>query len=73
MAYTSTQTGGTSVFGLIGQFFSVIGNALVALGDANSKVRQLEALNALSDAELAERGLRREDIARTVFMNNYWA
>lgn len=40
--------------------------------DALSRNRQVEALMALSDAELADRGLRRGDIARFVFSDSNW-
>lgn len=40
---------------------------LVAVGEANSRVYRIEALQRLSDAELARRGIRREDIIRHVF------
>jgi uncharacterized protein YjiS (DUF1127 family) len=45
----------------------VVWNALVSMGESNSLVRQMQALQDLSDAELAERGIKREDIARHVF------
>ena len=45
---------------------------LVSIGEANSMVRQVNALQALSDAELAERGIKREDIARHVFSSSAW-
>lgn len=41
-------------------------DALVRVGEANAKIRQINALSALSDAELAERGWRRADIIRRV-------
>jgi hypothetical protein len=72
MAYATTHTSGIPLFGLIGRFFSAIGNGLVRIAEANSKVKQAEALNALTDAQLAERGMKRQDIARAVFMDNYW-
>ncbi len=72
MAYTSTHTGLASPFALIGRVFATLGNALVSIGEANSKLRQVEALQALSDEELARRGIKREDIVRTVFVNTGW-
>jgi uncharacterized protein YjiS (DUF1127 family) len=56
--------------GPVARFFSIIGNAMVSIGEANSKVRQVDALNALSDEELAARGIKRQDIVRHVF--SYW-
>ena len=47
--------------------FRALGNAIVTLGEANSRVRRAEALQALTDKELAEKGLKREDIPRHVF------
>ncbi len=40
---------------------------LVTIAESNSRVRRVNYLNSLSDAELAQRGLRREDIVRHVF------
>ena len=72
MAYTSTHHG-ESLLGPVARFFSIIGNALVSMGEANSKIRQVDALNSMSDAELAKRGIKREDIVQHVFMNYYWS
>ena len=49
-----------------------IGNVIVAMGEANPRLRGIEALQRLSDAELAERGIRREDIVRHVFHDVYY-
>lgn len=51
----------------IGKFFSAIGAGLVRVGEASSRARELEVLNAKTDAQLAEMGLKREDIVRFVF------
>jgi uncharacterized protein YjiS (DUF1127 family) len=65
MAIASTNiTASAPVFGRI---FRAIGNALISVSEANSRVRQVEALSALSDEQLKARGLRREDIVRHVF------
>ncbi len=58
-------------FGL-GAIFRSIGSALVTLGEANSRVRRAEALQALSDEDLAAKGLKREDIARHVFADMFF-
>ena len=42
------------------------------MGEANPRLRRIEALQKLSDAELAERGIRREDIVRHVFHDVYY-
>lgn len=47
--------------------FRAVWDFLVAVGEANSRIHRIEALQRLSDAELARRGIRREDILRHVF------
>lgn len=49
-----------------------IGNTLVAIGEANPRLRRVEALQRLSDEQLAAKGLRREDIVRHVFHDVYY-
>lgn len=53
-------------------FFSGLGQGFNAYLVAKSRMPQMEALNAKSDEELAEMGLRREDIARHVFRDVLW-
>ncbi len=48
-------------------FFSAFGHGLVAASSANRRLKLVEKLNEKSDEELAELGLRREDIVRKVF------
>ncbi len=43
-----------------------------AFGDSLSRARQIDALSALSDEELADRNLRRGDIARYVTHDSFW-
>ncbi len=73
MAHYSTDH---QAFRPVTNFFSralaAIGNALVLMSASNQRVRQVEALQALSDEDLARRGLRREDIARYVFNDVLW-
>lgn len=47
-------------------------NGMVAIGEKNDRLRKIEALQNLSDKELAARGLKREDIARVVFQDYLW-
>jgi len=49
-----------------------IGNALVAIGEAHPRLRRVEALQRLSDEQLAARGLKREDIVRHVFRDVFY-
>ena len=73
MAHTTTHFPATvSIAGAVSRFFSALGNALVHIGENSQKMRQINALQALSDEELANRGLKREDIARYVMSDCYW-
>ncbi|MBM2322928.1 MULTISPECIES: hypothetical protein [Marivita] len=40
--------------------------------EANSRIREVERLQALSDEALAAKGIRRDDIVRHVFRDLYW-
>lgn len=42
---------------------------LVRIAECNHRVRRVQALSAMSDAQLAARGLKREDITRHVFQD----
>ena len=55
------------IAGSIGSFFQTVFNGLTSIAEANSRVKEADRLNALSDAQLAKIGLRREDIVRHVF------
>lgn len=50
-----------------GAFFNAIYSGLIHIGEANSRVREAERLQSLSDQELSRLGIKREDIARHVF------
>ncbi|MDP2519569.1 DUF1127 domain-containing protein [Shimia thalassica] len=52
--------------------FFAFGKMLVTLAEANGRVKEAEAYQAMTDAELAERGLRREDIAMHVFKDSLY-
>lgn len=68
MTSSSPLAGGLHAFrATIRNFFDGIGRGFSASLEASSRMAELERLNAMSDAELAEIGIRREDIARVVF------
>ena len=46
-------------------------NFMVSISTARSRVRQIEALCAKTDKELAARGLTRQDIVRYVYSDVY--
>lgn len=50
-------------------FFGRLGGALMHLTKASAMDRELRALNAMSDAQLAQKGLTRADIPRYVLRN----
>lgn len=47
--------------------FHAIGRGLMHLTESNQRVRELEWLQTLSDAQLKARGLRRDQLAHYVF------
>lgn len=51
----------------IGGFFRSIGTAMIISSTGYKKLQQVERLQAKSDDELSEMGLKREDITRYVF------
>ncbi|WP_121061535.1 DUF1127 domain-containing protein [Chachezhania antarctica] len=69
---TANVPAGRNVQNAFSRFFSAIGNGLVVMAENNSKMKQIRALEALSDADLAKRGIKREDIARHVLSPGYW-
>ena len=56
----------------LNRVFNGILNLLVSISMAQSRVRQIEFLCALTDEELAERGLSRQDIVRYVYRDAYY-
>ena len=52
--------------------FIAIVNALVRVAERNPQMQRVQALAELSDAQLAERGLERQDIVRHVFGDRFW-
>lgn len=58
--------------GFLARLGTKIVNFIEAVQRSNSRARELERLNAMSDEALAEQGLRREDIVRHVFRDVYY-
>ncbi|MEO9682878.1 MAG: DUF1127 domain-containing protein [Tateyamaria sp.] len=69
MAYAShTDTNVThSILAGITGFFAAVGRGIMMSSSADARLRKAEILNAKTDEELAELGLRREDIPAFVF------
>ena len=49
-----------------------IGAALTTITESNHRVQQAQRLHQMSDAELAELGLKREEIAHHVFRDLFY-
>ncbi|MDJ0827121.1 MAG: DUF1127 domain-containing protein [Rhodobacter sp.] len=68
MAFHSETYGTHSgLLARVGAWFAGLGRAVFVARAAEARVTEMERLTAMSDAELAKLGLRREDIARHVF------
>lgn len=65
-----TATTNRSAFAILGKIlatpFVAIGSFLVTVSEASPRLRQLERLSKMSDAELSKRGLNREDEIRRI-------
>ncbi|GAA5071164.1 DUF1127 domain-containing protein [Roseibacterium beibuensis] len=51
----------------VAEIFAAIAHALSVSAGAEQRIDRIHALQALSDAELAERGIARDDIVAHVF------
>jgi len=56
-----------SIWASVRSFFAAIARGISVSAAAEARFRRIEALNAKTDAELAEMGLRRQDIPSYVF------
>ncbi|MGB8622957.1 MAG: DUF1127 domain-containing protein [Paracoccaceae bacterium] len=52
--------------------FAAIGRTLVRMAENNPQMKQIEKLNAISDAELERRGTTREAVVRHIFRDRYY-
>ena len=53
-------------------FFARFGRALIAASAGQGRLDEATRLRAKTDAELAEIGLKRDDIVHHVFRDIYW-
>lgn len=73
MAYTATTTTDFAARGgVFARAGAAIGGFLMAYAEASSRHSEYEALDGLTDAELAKRGLTRDQIARHVFSGSFY-
>ncbi|MEO0358274.1 MAG: DUF1127 domain-containing protein [Pseudomonadota bacterium] len=64
---TSQSTNHPNTVGLVNSALIRVADFFVAITDAQSRHTQYQALNDLSDAELAQIGLKRHEIGQYVF------
>ena len=50
-------------------FFRALFDGVLRYAESNSRLKQVEQLQSLSDEELTAKGIRRDDIVRHVFRN----
>lgn len=67
MAFIATQSALEAPHSVFGRAFSAVGRFFTAYVESRSRHAEYAALERLSDAELAARGLTRDGIARAVF------
>ncbi|KMK66619.1 hypothetical protein [Puniceibacterium sp. IMCC21224] len=57
---------------VIGEIFKTIGRGLVRIAESNRKIQEVERLQAMSDEQLANRGLKRDEIVHYVFRDMFY-
>lgn len=73
MAHVSHYTpSAPAIAQLISKPFVAIGNFMVSMAEANTRSQKLQQLMDLSDAQLAERGLKRDNLVHHVFSDSYY-
>ncbi len=72
MAYTTANTAADRSGNPLTTAFAAIGNWLISISESTARARRVEQLQNLSDAQLAELGIKRQDIVRHVFRDLYY-
>lgn len=72
MTTTTTNSAPGGLLAWASGFWSALINLRAASLDQTGRVAEIERLQALSDDDLAARGLRREDIVHHVFRDLYY-
>lgn len=67
IAATTQTVSIRSPFAVLKRGLSAIFMGLINVAEANPRYRQIQQLQALSDEQLAKKGLRRDDIVMHVF------
>lgn len=66
MAFANTNPAAASG-GFLKSLVAGLGRGLTQIAEHNTRLREVERLQRLSDDQLAARGIKREDIARHVY------
>ena len=53
-------------------FFSAIGRGLVAMAEADQRLKLVNHLQSLTDQQLADKNIKRDDIVRYAFRDLYY-
>ncbi len=64
---TTNSVAHPGIFSSLGGVFKRIGLFLISISESNRRMVEFQRLAELSDAQLAEQGLRREELARHLF------
>ncbi|WP_375690448.1 hypothetical protein [Pseudooceanicola sp. LIPI14-2-Ac024] len=72
MANASTVSSASGFRARFDNFLTGLGQGFNAYVESRSRVHQIHKLNALSDAELAKRGIKREEIPSYVFRDLFY-
>lgn len=72
MANSATLTNSHGIRARIDAFFASLGQGVNAYMESRSRADRIHALNAKTDAELAEMGIRREEIPAYVFRDLFY-
>lgn len=70
--FSSELTTTRNFLSRIGTFFSTVGTAMVNSSSGQARLDRVNALGAKSDAELAEMGIKRDEIVHYVFRDVFY-
>ncbi len=71
MAHTAQRIHPFSAPGLIKSALTWVWDGLIYLGENSARARVVHQINAMTDAELKERGLTRADVVRRSLSDGY--
>ncbi len=69
---TNSTTASRGLISGIRSLFARMSDALNTAAEANTRFRQVERLRAMTDEQLAEHGIKRDEIVRVVFRDVFY-